>query len=357
MRFVYAPAHRQHDPVHEVQFGIPIPYYEAAVRAEAIRATLEADGSFRSETPTAHGLDPILAVHDAGLVRYLETAWQDWQAVNAALEMFPDTILHPALREGMGPVREPDDPVGRLGYWCFETLTPIVPGTYAAARAAVDVALTAADVVLGGARVAYGLCRPPGHHAPRAAFGGYCYLNNAAVAAQYLVDRTGGPVAVLDVDFHHGNGTQQIFYARSDVVYVSLHGDPARVYPYFAGYASETGAHAGTGATFNLPLPAGCDDEQYLAHLGRALDRVEAANPAVVVVSLGVDTYRDDPLGDFRLETESFEEAGRRVAALGRPLVILQEGGYQVSQLGENVRRWLIGADGRPRFERGEMPQ
>jgi acetoin utilization deacetylase AcuC-like enzyme len=225
-------------------------------------------------------------------------------------------------------------------------MTPVGRGTYAAARAAVDTALTAADLVLAGDAMAYGLCRPPGHHAPRAAYGGYCYLNNAAIAAQYLVDRAGEPVAILDVDYHHGNGTQQIFYARADVVYVSLHADPARAYPYFVGYADEVGSGEGTGATFNLPLRAGCDDEEYLRALDCALSRISAAAGSILIVSLGLDTYGGDPLGDFALTTDVFEGIGRRVASLGRRLIILQEGGYAVPQLGENTYRWLVGAEG-----------
>jgi acetoin utilization deacetylase AcuC-like enzyme len=211
----------------------------------------------------------------------------------------------------------------------------------------VDVALTAADMVLSGERAAYGLCRPPGHHSPRAAFGGYCFFNNAAIAAQYLVARTGEPVAVLDLDYHHGNGTQQIFYRRDDVLYVSLHGDPDRAYPYFAGFSSETGAGAGEGTNLNIPLRAGCTDEEYLAAIDRALDRLAAFGGSTLVVSLGIDTYTEDPICDLALTTPAYAEIGRRVAATDRRLVILQEGGYFVPKLGENVVTWLRGAEGR----------
>ncbi len=197
--------------------------------------------------------------------------------------------------------RPPDRIAGALGHWCFDTATPVVAGTWAAARAAVDVALTAADLVASGEPAAYGLCRPPGHHAARAAFGGYCYLNNAAVAAHWLSGHTGDRISVLDIDFHHGNGTQQIFYHRPDVQYVSLHGDPDRAFPYVAGYADETGAGAGLGTTLNIPLPAGVDDDGYLAALERALAAVDSFDPAIVVVSLGADTAAADPLGDLML--------------------------------------------------------
>jgi acetoin utilization deacetylase AcuC-like enzyme len=243
----------------------------------------------------------------------------------------------------MGPAPAPAGAAARLGYWCFETMTPLVEGTYDAARGAVDVALTATDLVLGGEPVAYGLCRPPGHHAPTAAYGGYCYFNNSSIAAHAIATSTGTKVTVLDVDYHHGNGTQQIFYERSDVQYVSLHGDPNRAYPYFAGYAEETGAGRGAGTNLNLPLPAGTDDAQYLDALARALDAIDAFDPAVVVVSLGVDTFHLDPIADFALTTDGFSASAAAVAALARPLVVLQEGGYHLPSIGGNVRAWLDG--------------
>src|SRR5262245_883908 len=290
------------------------------------------------------------------MVRYLETAWRDWRTMSVNHQAVPDTILHPALREGMGPVRQPASALGRLGYWCFETMTPLVPGTYAAARAAVDVALTTSDLVLAGEHATYGLCRPPGHHSPRAAFGGYCFFNSAAVATEDLVRRTEEPVAILDVDYHHGNGTQQIFYGRADVLYASLHGDTDRAYPYFAGHADETGVGAGAGANLNIPLPAGCDDALYLAAIDRALERISAFGGSVVVVSLGFDTYGQDPIADLALTTPVYHEIGRRVAALGRKLVIIQEGGYFVPHLGQNVRQWLRGVEGRPLDLAGGQP-
>jgi acetoin utilization deacetylase AcuC-like enzyme len=244
--------------------------------------------------------------------------------------------------------REPDFIGGRAGFYALDTSTPIVAGTYVAARAAVDVALTAVDAVLGGESAVYGLCRPPGHHAGRSMYGGYCFFNNAAIAAQAITERTGEQVAILDVDYHHGNGTQQIFWRRGDVLYVSLHGDPARAYPYYLGYADEVGEGEGRGTTLNLPLPAGCTNEPYLAALERGLDRIADEPGSIVVVSLGLDTYGMDPICDFALTTDVYHAVGTRVAALGRKLVILQEGGYHRPALGENVRAWLRGAEGRP---------
>ncbi len=348
MLAIHSPDHRLHHPAHEVQFGVPLPAYEIPARADAILEALRADGGFTLTDPTDHGEAPITAVHDPAMVRFLESFWEEWQAAgHAATEAFPDSILHPAIREGMGPVRQPASPLGRLGYWCFETMTPVVQGSYRAARAAVDVALTAADAVLDGETMAYGLCRPPGHHAPRSGFGGYCFFNNAAVAAQSIVERTGEPVAILDLDYHHGNGTQQIFYRRSDVLYVSLHGDPDRAYPYFAGFPEETGAGDGQGTTMNLPLRAGCTDDEYLAALELGLEAIESIGGSTLLVSLGMDTFGQDPICDFALTTPVYGEIGHRVARSGRRLVILQEGGYFIPALGENVVTWLRGAEGR----------
>ncbi|HEU4464852.1 MAG TPA: histone deacetylase family protein [Gemmatimonadota bacterium] len=347
MRVVSAPGHLEHVPGHEYKDGRAIANYEVPERAETIRRALEADGGFAIEPPTEHGAEPIAAVHDPAMLAYLEGAWAAWVAAGEkAVEILPDTFPLPAYHEGMEPPAGAGHPRAQVGGWVFDASSPIVEGTYRAARAAVDVALTAADLVTGGERSAYGLCRPPGHHAARGMMGGYCYFNNAAIVAEHLARSTGGRVAILDVDYHHGNGTQQIFYARGDVLYVSLHGDPARAYPYSSGFADETGAGGGVGATLNLPLAKGCDDHDYLAALDRALEAVGAFGEAPLVVSLGMDTYGRDPICDLALTTEGYALVGGRVAELGRPTVVLQEGGYFVPDLGQNVRAWLRGFEG-----------
>ncbi len=343
---VYSPVHQEHAPTSEVELGQTLGQYELPVRAEEIRRALEREPErFSFVAPAEHGVAPIEGVHDPGLVAFLATAWAEVQAEQELAEVFPDTFVHPAIREGMGAAPAPGGAAARLGYWCFETMTPLVAGTYQAARAAVDVALTAADLVLDGARAAYGLCRPPGHHAPRAAYGGYCYLNNAAIVADHVARSTGTRVTVLDIDYHHGNGTQQIFYERDDVQYVSLHGDPNRAYPYFAGYAEECGGGRGLGSTLNLPFPPGTDDATYQTGLARAVEAIDAFGPTTLVVSLGVDTFELDPIADFALTTGGFARAGATVAELGRPTIVLQEGGYHVPTIGENVRTWLAAFD------------
>src|SRR5688572_25516282 len=355
MQVVYSPNHLAHDIDTETFMGVGIPAYEDAERAEKIRAALEADGGFTLNPPTEHGEGPITAVHDAGLVRFLETAWTELrsQGIPRAF-LSADTYPNRAMFDGMSPetierlLQEPRHVGGRAGFWGLDSAAPLVAGTYGAARTAVDVALTTVDLVLGGESAAYGLCRPPGHHAARAMYGGYCFFNNAAIAAEAITGATGERVAILDVDFHHGNGTQQIFWRRGDIRYVSIHGDPDRQYPYFLGRADETGEGDGAGENLNIPLRAGATNADYLQATDRSLEAIAAVPGSVVVVSLGFDTYGLDPIGDFALTTDVYHEVGRRVAALGRRLVILQEGGYHRPSLGENARAWRRGAEGRP---------
>ena len=321
MQVVYTSAHRAHDVSLETYLGQPIPANEVAERAEVIRSSLQKDGGFTFADPTEHGEAPITAVHDPGLLRFLEEAWPEVERTRLDRDyLVADTYPTIKLFEGMSPEfvesrREPEDIAGRVGWWGLDTSNPLVAGTYGAARAAVDVALTTMDLVLGGETMAYGLCRPPGHHAARSLAGGYCFLNNAAIAAEAIVRATGERVAVLDLDFHHGNGTQQIFWRRGDVLYASIHADPARLYPFFLGHADETGEGDGVGENLNLPQPAGLSNDAYLAALDRALAAIVDRPGSIVVVSLGFDTYGRDPIGDFALTTEVYAEcrpAGRR---------------------------------------------
>jgi acetoin utilization deacetylase AcuC-like enzyme len=354
MQVAYSTRHLAHDIDTETFMGVGVPANEVAERAERIRTALEADGGFTFVEPTDHGEAPITAVHEERLVRFLEVAWSEVraQAIPRAF-LSADTYPNPAMFEGMSPesmarlLREPSHVGGRAGFWGLDSAAPLVAGTYDAARAAVDVALTTMDLVLDGATVAYGLCRPPGHHAARSMYGGYCFFNNAAIVAEALTRETGERVAIIDVDYHHGNGTQQIFWRRGDVRYVSIHADPDRAYPYFLGRTDETGEGEGAGENVNIPLRAGATNADYLEATDRAIDAMSGASGSIVVVSLGFDTYGLDPIGDFALTTDVYHEVGRRVRELGRRLVILQEGGYHRPSLGENARAWLRGAEGR----------
>jgi acetoin utilization deacetylase AcuC-like enzyme len=339
MPVVASDAHRGHDPPYEVNFGQVVrPAYERGERAEVLRAALVKAGHPVVE-PAPHGLEPVLAVHDPALVEFLDGAYAAWRTAGGPEVLIPDTFALPGLHRGGG--RGPAGGRGRPGLFCFDTATPLVAGSYRAARAAVDVALTGADLVAGGAGAVYALCRPPGHHAGPGYFGGFCLLNNAAVATAAL--RRLGRVAVVDVDFHHGNGTQEVFWEDPAVLYVSLHGDPAAHYPHFTGAAGEVGAGPGRGATRNLPLPDGTGDDDYLRALTAAAEVVAGFDTAVLVVSLGFDTMDGDPLGTFRISLHGYRRIGRLLAGLGLPTLLVQEGGYAVDAIGACAVATLAG--------------
>ena len=341
---VASTAHRRHAPLAEIESsGLQSPW-EHPGRAEAIHDVLAADDRFAIVAPDDWGTAPIAAVHDPGLVEFLSRAWADYQVRHPGThDVVPDVFVNNGLLDGIGPVRDDLPVVAELGRWCFETTTPLTEGTYEAARGAVDIALSSTRLVLDGADHAYGLCRPPGHHAPRALYGGYCFFNNAAVAAHHVASTTGSRVTVLDVDYHHGNGTQQIFYDRDDVQYVSLHGDPvARVpVPHRIRRRGRHRERAGSEPERAAPPPL--DDDGYLVALADACAEIDAFDPALVVVSLGLDTYHADPISDLGVTTDGFRRQGALVGELGRPTVVLQEGGYDVATLGDNARAWLLG--------------
>ncbi len=253
---------------------------------------------------------------------------------------------HPACCQGL-PLRTPSAAHARAGRFCYDTMTLVGPGTYRAARASADVALTAVDLVVSGAPTAYAACRPPGHHVTRDAFGGSCYLNNAAIAAQALLSAGHDRVAVIDIDAHHANGTQSIFYDRPDVLVTSVHVDPgAGWFPHYLGFADETGRGAGLGANLNLPLPEGTGGDGWLAAVETGVEAVSRFNPGAVVLSLGVDAAADDPESPLRVTDEGYHSAARRVASLGVPVVAVQEGGYHLPTLGRLVATTLDGLAG-----------
>lgn len=343
-------AHLAHDGLIELVGGREVPCYESPARATRIREALVATGSYVVEAPEEHGLEPILAVHDHALVDLLEHAWTDAMAagLDPSRALIPDTFLTRAYDAGMELAALPERRHERLGAFCFDTATPLVGGSYGAARAAVDVALTAMQRVLDGAPLAYGLCRPPGHHAARSMFGGYCLFNNAAIVAERLHSLGASRVAILDVDYHHGNGTQSIFWERPEILYVSLHADPRDAYPYFSGAADEAGAGRGSGANRNLPLPRGTDGAAYATALADGLAMVDEFAPdAPLVLSLGFDTFVDDPIGGFTLQTDDYARLGALIRGLDRGVVALQEGGYAVEAIGANAVAFLDGLAGR----------
>ncbi len=338
MKVVYSPLHARHDGGVELYRGALIPTFETPERAEIIRAALLAAGHAQTE-PRAIPEARLERVHEAGFVDFLRGAHGRWAAEGRQGHVLPSGFPARGLRRD----RRPSGISGSLGYFAFDASTPIVAGTWEAALAAARAAMTAAALVHEGERAAYALCRPPGHHAARSTYGGYCYLNNAALAAQYLRDEGRRRVAVIDVDYHHGNGTQEIFWERDDVLFVSLHGDPETEYPWFLGYADERGAGRGEGYTLNLPLPAGTGWDAYSAALDTALAAIGRFAPDALVVSLGVDTYEADPISSFKLSGRHFPQIGAALAGLGLPTVLVQEGGYAVAEIGANVAGVLDG--------------
>jgi acetoin utilization deacetylase AcuC-like enzyme len=344
---VVDPACRLHDPAAEIWVGVRTIGTETPQRYDVIAAALAESGA--PSVAARRCEDALLRrVHSEGLLRHLETIYDGWVAAGFPDDPGQDRVVpyvfpSPALR-GTVPMREPAAVHARAGRYCYDTMTLVGPGTWDAARAAVDCAATAAELVLEGASAAYALCRPPGHHASRDGFGGSCYLNNAAVAVERL--RTGGVerVAVVDIDAHHGNGTQVLFYDRPDVFYASVHVDPgAGWFPHYVGFAAETGAGAGEASTVNRPLPPGTGDSGWLAALEEICAIVGGWSPGAVVLSLGVDAAADDPESPLLVTAAAYEQAGRLVAGLGAPVTAVQEGGYHLPTLGSLVVATLTG--------------
>jgi acetoin utilization deacetylase AcuC-like enzyme len=344
---VWSDRHRLHDPGGEVWVGVRLPGTELPERAERIHEELAAAGA-RFVDAESHDDDALLAVHDRALLEYVSRAWEEWQRAGLTRDPGQDRVVpyvfsHPALI-GDGEARVPAAIAARAGRFAYDTMTLIGPGTWDAVRAAADVALTAADLVLAGESAVYACCRPPGHHATRTAFGGSCYLNNVAIAAARLRSSVDGPVAVLDIDAHHGNGTQEIFYADPGVLVGSVHVDPGQGwFPHYRGFADETGAGAGTGTNRNLPLPPGSDDAPWLAAVEDLARWARDREARALVIALGVDAAGGDPESPLLVTPTGLYDAGRALGGLELPTVIVQEGGYDLAAIGRLVREALAG--------------
>ncbi len=337
MRTVFDPRQLTHAPENELHNGALTPYFESPARAEAI---LSAVGE--TEPPVDHGRAPIEAVHDARYVAFLERVYGEWRADGRKGDAIP--YVFPTRGQRPNDFKAVD---GQLANYSFDAATPIVAETWEAAYWNAQTALTALDGVMkSGEASAFALCRPPGHHAGRDYMGGYCYLNNAAIAAEAARSQGAERVAILDVDYHHGNGTQDIFYDRSDVFFASIHANPATDFPYFWGRADERGEGAGEGATLNRPLPHGTAADGYLEALDDAVSLVDAFAPDLVIVSFGADTYEHDPISFFKLTVDDYAALGERIAKLSQPKLVVMEGGYAVDALGEITTRFLEGLSG-----------
>ncbi|MEA2119732.1 histone deacetylase family protein [Halovibrio sp. HP20-50] len=326
----------------ELHDGTLVAPFECPERVELVLKQLRQSGLGEIHAPNAYGLAPVLAVHDKDYVTFLANCWQAWQAAGHEGEAIPN--IWPART--MRGDRIPSAVSGRLGYYALAAETSISAGTFEAAMASKDVALGALEHTLQTGEPSFGLCRPPGHHAAFDQFGGYCFFNNAAIAAQRALDAGKRRVAILDVDFHHGNGTQQIFYKRDDVLFISLHGDPEVTFPYYLGYADEDGEGQGKGFNVNYPLPPGTSVATWMATLEQALAKIQAAGCELLIVSLGVDIYENDPISAFTFASEDFITLGQRLARTGLPSVLLMEGGYAVDEIGVNVANVLHGFEG-----------
>jgi acetoin utilization deacetylase AcuC-like enzyme len=333
IRVFFDPRQLAHAPALELHNGAFVPFAEDPARAGAILAAVGP-----AEAPTDHGDAPLRAVHSETYLAFLRSAHREWRA--AGREGDASGYAWPVV--GRRPL-DLDRIDARLGLHSFDASSPIAEGTWQGAYWSAQTALSALDALLAGERAAFALCRPPGHHAGADYLGGYCYLNNAAIAAAAAVAAGKKRVAILDIDYHHGNGSQDIFYGRGDVLFVSIHADPRMDYPYFWGHGDERGAGEGEGATLNLPLPRGTGLRAYLPALDAALAKIADFAPELLVISYGADTFVGDPISYFTLQRDDYAEIAARIAALGLPSLIVMEGGYAVDALGANVASFLAG--------------
>jgi len=333
MRIFWDERQRLHAPEKELHNGAFEPFAEHPDRAEAMLAALGP-----TEAPPDRGEAPLLRVHSPDYLAFLKTAHADWKAAgrpgDAAGYVWPVVRRRPLALERID---------ARLGQYSLDASTPIAAGTWESTFGSAQSALAAVDSVLAGERAAFALCRPPGHHSGADYMAGYCYLNSAAIAAEAALAAGRRRVAILDIDYHHGNGTQDIFYARDDVFFASIHADPRTDYPFYWGHPDEIGEGEGEGATLNLPLPQGTDLSAYEPALDRALAAIAGSGAELMIVSFGADTYEGDPISFFKLRTEDYSALARRIAAAGVPSAIVMEGGYAVDALGANVAAFLSG--------------
>lgn len=338
----YNEHHAQHRGRHEFFRGELVPCFEKPERADMVVAEFGRRGLGQIVTPHGAPLMSLERVHSPRYLHFLRNAWNEWVALdpdNANRDAFPAVWPVRTLRDDI----EPENFAARMGLYSMDSGTPLTAGTWIAAKSGSDCAVNAAHALRMGERSTFALTRPPGHHAGADFFGGYCFLNNAAIAAQHLLDDGMQRVAILDIDYHHGNGTQSIFYARNDVLFVSIHGDPKQEYPFYLGHADETGEGAGLGYNMNIPLRHGASSAEWFAALESACLKIAMSQPQALVVSLGVDTFSGDPLSKFSVSTADFLRIGERIAYLGLPTCFVLEGGYAVDELGINVVNVLEG--------------
>lgn len=339
MRTVFSEDHRLHFPQAELSGGELVTPYERPSRVEYVLNRLREQKLTDLVTPDPVDMAPVRALLDPGYLTFLETAWDAWKAAGMAGEIIAANVPS----RGMHMDRIPENIDGKVGYYCHASETAITRTTWQAALSSVASAQTAQRHVAAGADSAFALCRPPGHHSTTDQYGGYCFINNAAVVAQMFRDSGAKRVAILDIDFHHGNGTQAIFYDRADVMFTSLHGAPQEAYPYFIGYADEAGIGEGEGTNINYPMSAGTGYGVWSAALDDAIAKIKVWGAEAVVISLGVDAYKEDPISFFKLESDDFIDTGRRIGRMRLPTVFCMEGGYAIEAVGVNTVNVLEG--------------
>lgn len=342
MKIVYSPDHAKHHPRTFIKAGSFLEPQEVPGRADALLAGLKVAGH-DVVTSMDFGPKPRAAIHTPGYLHFLETITDRWK--EAGME---SAEVLPNIFPGRHMTSKPTGIVGEVGYYTTDLAAPIGPETWDASVASSNVALTAMDLVLGkypAVSSVYALCRPPGHHAFADQAGGFCFLNNVAIAAQHALGKV-PRVAIVDVDVHHGNGTQGIFYKRDDVFTASLHCDPTDYYPFFAGYDHEGGEDAGEGYNLNISIPPGCADDDYLIYLEKAKAALRIFAPDILIVALGLDTFEGDPLDGFKITTPGFSKIAESIAELSLPTVLIQEGGYNQDHLGANIASFISGFEG-----------
>lgn len=333
--------HRLHDAKREIHAGEFVDAFERPSRMDIIIEELAKRGYDNLETPDAYGLDMAARVHRADYLDFMARLYDEWQAESKAPEA--NTYIWPAATMRRDII--PRNLEARMGYYSLSTDTAITEGTWAAALASKDCAQAGVDAIINGALSAFALARPPGHHAASFQYGGYCFLNNAAIAAEHFLQNGAQRISILDVDYHHGNGTQEIFYARNDVQFLSIHGDPYDSFPYFLGYEDEKGAGAGAGFNHNYPLPNGTGYVEWKKALLSAIGKINAYRPDALIVSLGLDTFEADPISGFKLKSQNYFDLGATLAAIGLPTLFVMEGGYAINDLGVNTANVIEGFD------------
>jgi acetoin utilization deacetylase AcuC-like enzyme len=348
MRAFYHPDQARHSPLQSLRLGRVIAAKDLPLRTERLLSALTNQGITPGQPPE-QGLGPVLRVHTAPYLHFLETIWERWQQLpEHGPEVWPSYFPYWSGRPEDSARRlcPTESVAGQAGWYLGDMSAPLGPLTWLSAMRSCDTAVASADALLAHGGIVYALCRPSGHHARADRAAGLCFVNNTAVAAEHLRQRW-DRVAILDVDVHHGDGTQQVFYGRSDILTVSIHADPLRAYPYFTGYAEETGHGVGDGFNLNLPLPVGSTGEAMAAAVECALERIRAFAPDALVLALGFDAHKDDPVGLMKLEAADFAAIGRQLRALGLPILVVQEGGYAIDAISQCLGVFIAAIDQR----------